>query len=701
MKLGKITVSPSIYVSILILFLCLIGVIIFLVIKNLKSPTPTHTHTHITKNNEIIGLKNFSVEGTNPNEGHLLLSAFNGGNITKSCNNADKDCYIISEDPVYFPNGIYLYKSAQTQKVINDCNNGTLTDPANLQLSKDIFLNMANEVQYATTGQPSGQVKLWQNYGINENNQIVHLVSQKQLPAQSNQTQWYDVSTNPKQPVPWTTKVYNTQTRAQQLAELFQQFKVHNPALADDFEDVYNVCKFWSNPKNWLNAAKAAMKITDGNRSILNICKQMGGGSQSICPPWPDLKSLNWGMIDNMAQWFFSKNGGLKGILMMFRKEIKRDIINLILSSSGGYLTNVGGKTCSSDSECPVLSDAPVNVKRKCLGIPKKTKSQPNPKGFCGYQARSGECTLWPPAWYQDCGMELNPHYPGENGKPIMATISPGKTAAFYYACKGKCGGVSEADCKSQFNITCAKDGDCGDPGVAPGVSPPTPTFCPWENSNYTCGVSSQGACDKWWQFGMCEQNCVLKSIDTSVSIYKCDGIIKAMGEKSIFNSVVSEITTGLLATSSLMPPSIGPIVKGIMTVALGLEDILQWLLAEVADVCFNYMCTDNKKNIVCSGQKAVGGETCKTDAKDPKGVTCYCQPKTINELELVSRNCDPSTGIFQKDCNSEKGGAQGVCIASNKDGSNKPTIGWQDMDRIAQAKAAQSIINTSCVPQK
>ncbi|MCP3686669.1 MAG: hypothetical protein GY861_28870, partial [bacterium] len=398
-------------------------------------------------------------------------------------------------------------------------------------------------------------------------------------------------------------------------------------------------------------------------------------------------------MIDNMAQWFFSKNGGLKGILMMFRKEIKRDLINLILSSSGGkYLTNLGGKPCSSDSDCPLPSDAPVNM--KCLGIPKKTKSNPNPKGTCGFQERSGECTLWPPAWYQDCGMQLNPHYPGENGKPTMATISPGKTAAFYYACKGKCGGVNKKDCKTYFPDSCVNDGDCGDPA---GSS--NPTFCPWENSNYTCGVSSKGACHKWWQFGMCEQNCVLKSIDTSVSIYKCGEIIKAMGEKSIFNSVVSEITTALLASSSLMPPSIGPIVKGIMTVALGLEDILQWLLAEVADVCYNYMCKGNDQYVVCGGQK-VGDKTCKT-GKNSKGETCYCQPKTINELELVSRNCDPSTGIFQEDCNTEKGGPQGVCIVSNKDGSNKPTIGWQDMDRIAQAKAAQSIINTSCVPQK
>ena len=83
-----------------------------------------------------------------------------------------------------------------------------------------------------------------------------------------------------------------------------------------------------------------------------------------------------------------------------------------------------------------------------------------------------------------------------------------------------------------------------------------------------------------------------------------------------------------ILSALSLIP-AIGPVIKtinAIISVAIPLTGDLTWLINDLQDVCYNYICTGNNETNVCVGQKSPG------DYK-------YCMPK-YNDSEIANRDC-------------------------------------------------------------
>lgn len=689
------------------------------------------------------GLKEFSPDGFSPEDGVLALNKINSASVKESVVLRNgRHAYVLSKKPVIFPNGLYVYKAKEAAYVKK-----VVCKDKQLHISRDVFKKIADEVKFCTIDNDK-HLNLFQNYTLDQG-QI------KQVVKDSTTQRWSVREDDGTTKAVIDTPIFNTQTRSKQLVELFTQFQKHCPELAHEFEGIMTTAKFWAEPQNWFRAAKVVAHYMsmcthkddshkDGSCLSLidTLISALGSGAK-----WPDTSAVSWEQIDNMAEWFFSKNGGLKGILWLFRHDIKKEIVKIVLSDSGGdYISDASFGTCSTDKQCERIYYDKDNARKymepKCVN------------NRCVFEERSHECTLYPSSFYQNCGMTMNPHYLDEKGHPKVASIPKGPTKSFYYACKGRCGGASSKDCVDQFgDITpssyACTESECGDPGGTQ-----TPSFCPWSNTSSQCGISEDGACNKWWQFAMCEENCVLKTTDTSVSIYKCDELLLAISDKDKFQDIVSVVTTLLMQSTALMPPGLGPVMQKLLKAAMGIEDVLQWLLAEITDVCYNYTCENNNKTTICDKMWVLTALSRKPQDNDAnitvkyktltawfevantfqisdkklselltksnkneledmsqtpfieikntfyslrqcgskdttKTAPCYCQPKDIAEEELIFRACDPNT-VFDKDCNKAEDGPQGRCIIA--DGVNKPNIGWFAETKVMDNKAEESI---------
>ena len=165
-------------------------------------------------------------------------------------------------------------------------------------------------------------------------------------------------------------------------------------------------------------------------------------------------------------------------------------------------------------------------------------------------------------------------------------------------------------------------------------------------------------ACNKWYQYWSGELLCSPYATNYKLPVRgTCLKIIDAASllENNDVIKIISISLSTILGALSVFPQvdAVLKTITAIFTLALPyVKGNYDWLLKDLKDVCYNFMCKvngDRTTDTVCNGVKTADGKQ-----------ATYCIPGSISDSDLASRDCDdPSVN-----CNTKPAG---TCMSEDE----------------------------------
>lgn len=166
-------------------------------------------------------------------------------------------------------------------------------------------------------------------------------------------------------------------------------------------------------------------------------------------------------------------------------------------------------------------------------------------------------------------------------------------------------------------------------------------------------GWTSAGACSKWYQHISGELLCSSYKTNFEYPIKgPCVNAIALLEPNDDTRRFISVTLTSILNIIGLYPGAAATLktISSIFTLALPFMGDWEWLLSDLKDVCYNYICdgNDNTTNKVCGGKSK------------------YCIPR-YSDSDLANRDC-----TIDKNCNTK---ISGVCSNELPQPSSQKTL--------------------------